>query len=205
MSEELNLNDYMRDAHGRLVPKSMIPEIDQERHKLVCEIADAAKSLQLKIADFKARAMGDVQAFVELSAEKYDVILGGRKGNTSLVSFDGKTKVQIAISEHLTFDERLKAAKALVDECITEWADGSRDEIKTIIMDAFQVDKEGRLNTSRILGLRRLAIDDEKWLRAMNAISDSMQVVGSKSYLRIYERVSPDDRWAPVALDIAVL
>ena len=144
MSKTVNLDDFMKDAHGRLVPKSMVPEIDQARHSLVNEIAEAAKNLQRSMVEFKARAMGDVQAFVDLSAEKYDVVLGGRKGNTTLVSFDGRTKVQIAIGEHLTFDERLKAAKALIDECITAWAQSSRDEIKTIVMDAFQVDKEGK-------------------------------------------------------------
>ncbi|BBO78596.1 sulfate transporter [Desulfosarcina widdelii] len=205
MSETLKMDDFMMDARGRLVPKTMIPEIDRERHDLVNEIVDAAKNLQKAMVEFKARAMGDVQAFVDLSAEKYDVVLGGRKGNTSLVSFDGRLKVQIAINEHLTFDERLKAAKALIDECITAWAEGSRDEIKTIVMDAFQVDKEGKLNTGRIIGLRRLAIDDSNWLKAMEAISDSMQVVGSKTYLRVYERASADDRWVPVALDLAAL
>jgi len=67
------------------------------------------------------------------------------------------------------------------------------------------VDKEGKLNTGRIIGLRRLAIDDPNWLRAMEAISDSMQVVGSKSYLRVYERAVSDDKWSAVSMDLAVL
>ena len=113
-------------------------------------------------------------------------------------------KVQLAISEHLSFDERLQAAKKLIDECLTDWTGDSRDEIKTIVLDAFQVDKEGRINTGRILGLRRLPIDDARWLKAMQAIADSMQVVGSKTYLRIYERVA-DGRYIAIALDLAAL
>ena len=131
--------------------------------------------------------------------------LGGQKGNVSLVSFNGRLKVQVAISEHLAFDERLKAAKVLIDQCLTGWTADSRDEIKTIVLDAFQVDQEGRLNTARILGLRRLPIDDARWLRAMAAIADSMQVVGSKSYFRAYERSGPDGRWTAIALDLAAL
>ena len=205
MTETVNLDDFMADARGRLVPKRMIPEIDRERHDLVLEIVDAARKLQKEMFAFKLRAMGDVQAFVELSAEKYDVSLGGRKGNVTLVSFDGRRKVQIAIAEHITFDERLKAAKKLIDECLTSWTDSGRDEIKLIVMDAFQVDRDGCLNVRQILGLRRFEIGDEKWLRAMEAISDSIQVMGSKSYLRVYERSGPDGRWSPIPLDLAAL
>ncbi len=205
MTETLSPNDFMEDAKGRLVPKSLVADIDQSRSDLVVEIVVSAKKLQASLIEFKARAMGDVQAFIDLSAEKYGATIGGTKGNVTLTSFDGKTKVQISIAEHLVFDERLQAAKALVDECLTAWTEGSRDEIKAIVNHAFQVDKEGNLNIGRILGLRRLKIKDEKWLRAMEAISDATQVVGSKSYLRMYERVHPDLRWSAVALDLAAI
>jgi len=205
MPETLNANDFMEDARGRLVPKSIVPEIDRERDALVREIVDAAKKLQRKMTEFKFRSMGDVHAFVELSAEKYEVRLGGHKGNITLVSFDGRLKVQISIAEHVSFDERLKAAKKLIDECLTSWTDNGRDEIKILVLDAFQVDKDGCLNVRQILGLRRFEIEDEKWQRAMEAISDSIQVMGSKSYLRVYERMAADGRWEPVPLDLAAL
>ncbi len=205
MADTLKHEDYMEDSRGRMVPKGLVDEIDQQRDSIVRELVASAKALQAAMCQFKDQAMGDVQAFVELSAEKYNVQLGGRKGNVTLVNFDGRLKVQVAISEHLAFDERLKAAKKLIDECLTSWTQDSRDEIKTLVLDAFQVDKEGRLNTSRILGLRRLSIDDQRWLKAMGAIADSMQVVGSKSYFRVYERTGPDDRWSAIALDLAAL
>jgi len=201
---EVNMDDYMVDAQERLVPLGLVSDIDKARNDLVKDLVSKARDLQKAMYAFKCSAMGDVQAFVELSAEKYDVSIGGRKGNISLVSYDGKEKIQVAISEHLSFDERLQAAKKLIDECITNWTEGSRDEIKALINDAFQVDKEGRINTGRILGLRRLEIQDQRWLKAMQAISDSLQVVGSKTYIRIYER-SLNDKWTPLSLDLAAL
>ncbi len=202
---ELNKDDFMEDAKGRLVPKSMVDEIDQERDSLVRELFTAAETLQKNMKEFKVRSMGDVSAFIDLSAEKYGVHLGGNKGNVSLISYDGTKKIQVAISEHISLDERLKAAKALIDECLTDWTEEGRDEIKVIVMDAFQVDKEGRLNVRQIIGLRRYEIDDEKWLRAMEAIGDSIQVVGSKSYIRFYERKFPEDKWRQVSMDLAAL
>ncbi len=193
---------YMKDAQDRLVPVESIRQIDRERDTLVNEIVDQAKGLAGTIANFKVKTLQDVQAFVELSAEKYNAKLGGRVGNVTLTSFDGRYKVVRSIDEHQIFDERLQAAKALVDECITEWSAGSRAELRTLINGAFQVDKQGRLNVNRILSLRRLDIADERWQQAMTAIGESLQTVGSKPYLRIYERQT-DGGYKPLPLDVA--
>lgn len=194
--------DYKEDAQGRLVPISSIRQIDLERDALVNEIIVAAKLVAGSIAEFKGRTLADIGAFVELSAEKYNAKLGGQKGNVTLASFDGRFKIQRSIDEYQVFDERLQAAKQLIDECITEWAAGSRPELHTLINDAFQVDKQGRINVNRILSLRRLNIDDERWKQAMLAIGESLQVVGSKTYIRIYERQA-DGGYKPLPLDVA--
>ena len=67
--------------------------------------------------------------------------VGGNKGNVTLMSYDGRLKIQRNIAENISFDERLQAAKQLIDECLEEWTEGSRDEIKVIINNAFHVDK----------------------------------------------------------------
>lgn len=194
---------YKQDSHGRLVPIESIKEIDLMRDDLVTEIVTQAKQVHEALAAFKNKAFGDVRAFVELSAEKYGARIGGRKGNVSLLSFDGKYKVLIANQDHIVFDERIQAAKSLIDECIKGWTAGASMEIKALIDRAFEVDKEGRLNTGRILTLRRVNISDPRWQEAMKAISDSVQVVGSKSYVRVYCRKSETDEYEQMALDIA--
>lgn len=194
---------YMTDAQGRLVPLSTVRAIDIERDKLVGEIVAKARVLNGQIAKFKTAVFGDIAAFVELSAEQYGAKIGGQKGNVTLMSYDGRYKVLRSIAERLTFDERLQAAKSLIDECITDWSQGSRPEIQVLVNNAFQVDKEGNINTGRVLGLRRLEIADSRWQRAMTAIGEAVQVVGSKSYVRIYERIGDSGEYQPIALDVA--
>jgi len=195
----------MQDAQGRLVPEGSVKDVDKARDSLVREIAGKAMALREAMKGFRDDVMGDVAAFVQLSAEQYGAKVGGNKGNLTLTSYDGRFKVQRSIAETLVFDERLQAAKELIDECITEWTEGSRDELKALINDAFQVDKEGRINTGRVLSLRRLKINDDRWQRAMQAVSDSLQVAGSKAYLRIYVRRDGDGKYEPVSLDLAAL
>lgn len=194
---------YKLDAQGRMVPISMIRPIDQARDALVLEIVTKAKALAEQVATFKHGSFSDIAAFVELSAEQYKIKLGGEKGNVSLLSFDGRYKVQRAIQETLIFDERLQAAKALIDACLQRWSMGAAPEIKVLINDAFQVDKSGNINTNRVLGLRRLDINDDEWLRAMKAIGEAVQVSGSRSYIRVYERVGDTDKYVPISFDMA--
>lgn len=197
---------YLQDSAGRLVPETKIKPIDLARDALVRELATKAEKLSAALAEFKRTVFEDVYAFVDLSAEQYGATFRGRqgKGNLTLSSYDGALKVQVAIAERLTFDERLQAAKALIDECIHEWTSGSSDEIKALIAGAFQVDKEGKINTGRVLGLRRLDIDAPKWQAAMTAISDSLQVTGSKEYVRFYVRIGKD-AYRQILLDLAAV
>ena len=199
---EIDLNRYRQDAKGNLIPLENIKETDLLRDELVMEIVAKAQAVRDNIAKFKQSAMDDIAAFAQLSAEKYGAKLGGAKGNIRLMSFDGAYRIALAMQDTLTFDERLAAAKALIDECINEWTAGSRPELKALINDAFQVDKEGNISTTRVLGLRRLSIDDEKWHRAMDALSDSVQVQTSKPFVRVYRREA-NGEYSLMSLDIA--
>ncbi|PVX80029.1 DUF3164 family protein [Paraburkholderia unamae] len=196
---------YVTDARGRLVPEAMVKPVDQLRDQTIGSLIGEAKRLQSALAEFKNRTFTDIAAFVETSNEQYGVKVGGNKGNITLITFDGRYKIVRQIAEHIQFDERLQAAKELIDECIREWTAGSSDKIKALINEAFQVDKEGNVNTGRILGLRRLAIEDPKWATAMRAIVDSIRITGSKPYVRFYERDEGTEQYRPISLDLAAI
>ncbi len=200
--EEKTPEGYMKDGQGRLVPDSMVKPVDKARDEIVMEIVEEALKVAGSVSSFKHKALGDIAAFVELSAEEHGVKMGGEKGNVTLRSFDGEYKIIRAIDEYMSFDEQLQVAKVLIDECIHEWSAGSRSEIKVLINSAFQVDKEGRINTNRILSLRKLNIEDPKWLNAMKIIGESLQVDGSKTYIRIYKR-GADGKYEHISLDVA--
>ncbi|MDX1491301.1 MAG: DUF3164 family protein [Pseudohongiellaceae bacterium] len=194
---------FKLDTKGRLAPIESIKPIDLARDELVMDIVAKAQEISDQLAATKKSIHDDIDAFVEMSAEQYDVKLGGSKGNVSLLSFDGRYKVLLARHDHIVFDERLQAAKKLIDECLQEWSKGAHKGLIVMIDDAFRTDRNGELRTARILALRRHDIDDERWSKAMDAISDALQVVGSKSYIRVYERIADTDNYRQIPLDIA--
>lgn len=187
-ASNFNPNDYMQDAKGNLVPKSKVKPLDKLRDETVRNMFDIAKTLSNDMAIVKDKLLKLFDDFCQLSAAEHNKTWGGTKGNTTLTSYDGSVRVQLAIAECIHFDERLQIAKSLIDECIHEWSAGANDNIKALINNAFQVDKQGKINTGRVLNLRRLDIADEKWLQAMQAISDSIQVTNTKEYIRFHQR-----------------
>ncbi|ABM34667.1 DUF3164 family protein [Paracidovorax citrulli] len=195
---------YWADAEGALIPVSKIKDIDKDRHRTVSDLCEAAKKQRDELISFKTAAMLELSEFINRSLAEYDVKTGGKKGNVTLFSFDGRYKVVRQVQDTLMFDERLMAAKVLIDECIQGWSKGSNANIKVLVNDAFQVDQQGKINKDRVLGLRRLKIEDETWRRAMDAISDSIKVASSKPYIRFYER-DASDAYRPIVLDVAAL
>lgn len=204
MEERLIPEGYRENARGCLVPEAQIKEIDKARDELVLEKIAKVKAMQEKLRNLKLEMMGDIAAFVELSAERYGVKVGGDKGNVTLQSFDGHYRIKRQTSETIAFDEGLRAAKALIDECLEEWSRNSPSPLRVLVEQAFQINKEGRINTNAILSLRRHKIEDARWQRAMQAIGDSLQILDSKAYVRFYER-DEQGRYNAIPLDIAAL
>lgn len=202
---EYDKKKFKEDSRGALVPLNLVKEIDITRDDLIIEIVKRSEELNKILNEFKVKAMADIQAFVDLSAEKYEVKIGGTKGNVTLISYDGRYKVSRSINDYIVFDERLQVAKQLIDECIKRWSgEGMNEYLKVIVDSAFQVDKTGNISVERILTLRRHDIKDPQWLKAMEAISDSITVTGSKAYIRIYKR---DDagKYHQINLDLAAI
>ncbi|HYH17605.1 MAG TPA: DUF3164 family protein [Azospirillum sp.] len=193
------------DAKGARWPSSLVKPIDKLRTDLVNRAIQRAKGLRETMATFKADTMAEIAAFVELSAAEYDTAMGGKKGNLTLRSFDGLREVRVQVADRLAFDERLQVAEKLVGECVADWSAEARPELKLLVQSAFKTDKEGNVSTGAVLALRRIAIDDERWHRAMKAIADGIVSTGSKSYVRFYERDTPEGQERAISLDLAKL
>ena len=200
--EIINDKEYMRDSQGRLCPVESVSELDKMRDSTVMELVAKAESLSGVLAQAKREMLETIETFCQISADQYNVKASGDKGNVSLLSFDGQFKVQRAIQDSIAFDERLGVAQAIISEVLRDLTDGSSSDLRALVESAFQVNKDGQVSTARILGLRRVKISHPRWADAMRALSDSIQPVYSKAYVRVYKR-DGNGGWQPVPLDIA--
>lgn len=200
--ETINNQEYMRDSLGRLCPAESVSELDKLRDSTVMELVHKAESLSGVLAQAKSDMLETIEAFCQISADRFQVKLGGEKGNVTLVSFDGQFKITRAMQETLAFDERLSVARAIISEVLRDLTDGSSSDLRALVESAFQVNKDGQVSTARILGLRRVKISHPRWSDAMQALSESVQPLFSKAFVRVHRR-DANGGWQPIPLDIA--
>ncbi len=203
--EDAALDGYMKNAAGHLVPRAQVREQDLLRDETARRLAGKAIALSAQLKAFKAEALGDVMDLVRIAGERYDVVLGGKKGNVSITSYDGKYKIQRSVADRIEFTEEIEAAKKLLNQCIANWSEGANPHIRVIVGRAFATDNKGQLKTASVLDLMRVDIDDPQWQRAMQAIRDSIQTTGTAIYVRVYQRESESGQYKAVPLDMAAL
>jgi hypothetical protein len=63
------------------------------------------------LAEFKSNAWEEIQTFLSLSSEQHKVSWGGKKGNISLATYDGRYKLQMAVNDTIQFNEKLQWRK----------------------------------------------------------------------------------------------
>lgn len=195
-----NEKEFMVNAQGSYVPIENVKPIDKLRDDLVRSLMVKTKEVQKIIERHRFDCWDDIRAFLQLSAQEHGVEFGGKKGNITLLSYDGKYKVVIANQDYISFNEKLQIAKELIDECIKKWSSGASANLIALLNDAFKVDKQGKISTDKILGLRRLEINDATWNEAMKAIGDSVTIEDSKRYIRFYERRDSDGKYEHISL-----
>jgi len=204
-TEEISGVRYVRKPKGELVVYSSIKPEHIEEDELVRRLALDAAEANAVLQQLREKTFAEVSALRALLAEKYGVKRRGKKGNITLATVDGSLRLTIAIGDTLTFGPELEVAKELIDECIRRWSEGSNNNIRALVDQAFQVDKNKGLNVDRILGLRRLKIEDESgdWEKAMNIIGDSIRTLSSKEYARFYRVDKDTGADLPIKLDLA--
>jgi hypothetical protein len=200
---DVNGSWYLTDAKGSLVPIGMVKAQDLLMDELVRSMVGKATWLSAALGSFKEHAFEGVGEFQALLAQEYDTNIGGKRGNITLTSYDGCARIQVAVADLIQLGPELQVAKELIDECLREWSADSGEEIRALVDRVFAVDKEGQISHAGLFMLLRVPIVDERWLRGMKAIRDSMRIVGSREYVRFYTRPTPKATWRAIAMDLA--
>lgn len=205
--EVIGGHDYMRDGRGALMSVSAIKPADKLQDEMVRKVIGFALGLSSQVARFKEHTMGDVLSFDQLLEQQYKVVKRGNrpegKGNRTYMSYDGLFRVTIQVADTIDFGPELQIAKALLDECMIEWSADARPEIRSIITRAFNTAQEGKVNRSDIFMLLRIESEDERWVRAMEAIRAAMRVVSRKEYVRFGMRPNAKATWSSITIDLA--
>ncbi|MDD5276756.1 MAG: DUF3164 family protein [Methylovulum sp.] len=198
----VDLSKYRKNSQGHLVPLEDIPEIKLQRDDLVRELVNQAVDYRVALEAFKLQAENDIEAHIELAADQFDVKLGSDKGNLSLSSLDGQYQVKISTERLIQFDENIEAAKKCMDDYL-EKATQADKNLRKLLKSIFHVNDAGNLDAKKLLMLDKLDIDDDNWKKAMAIIQKAKDTSQTKRYMRFYQRVGKERKWAQISLNFS--
>lgn len=204
---------FWRNAAGHLIPVDQVSDLDRMKDDLAKTLVAQAETIASGLEAFQMKSLSEMTAAKALMLETYGVKVGGARGGFSIKSFDGEVEVELAVADNISFGSELLAAKALIDTCIAGWdTDGQTDpRLRALVDHAFQVNKKGRIDTKRVLGLRKLpmkdraGVPDPTWARAMEAVTDALIVDHTATYVRYYRRNPATGRREQISLNAAAM
>jgi len=196
-----NDSGHWLNGTGEAVPQKYVPMIDRKRDGMVERLMKQAEALSEKLSAFRETIDTEVGKFLGEAAKQHNLVLN-EGGNYWFTGFSGDIRLEIKVGKLIDFDERLKFAKQKIDDCIERWSEGANDKLKLVVFDAFKTDAKGRLDTKRILGLRKLEIKDAVWEEAMELIGKAITITGTKTYVNFHRR-DEHGEWKGVCLDMA--
>lgn len=196
---------WVLNDKGQMVTAASIKPQTALEDQMVRKVLEYAVQLANQIRRFRNHVFADAETFQALLLEKYEITKRGArgKGNVTFTSVDGLLKFQIAIGERIAFGPELAVARAAFAECIADWSEGARDEMRVLVDQAFEADKEGNVSREAVFRLLRVEFEDPRWKAGQNAIRDSIRIVGSKAYPRFSVRDNVESPWRSVPIDLA--
>ncbi|WP_416305181.1 DUF3164 family protein [Neptunicella sp. SCSIO 80796] len=193
---------FMFDAEGNLMRRDKIKPQDFDRDVIVKDLFRDALLVSDEMRRLANKLQTRIAEFVSHSLAEYSKNIGGKKGNVTLYSFDRSIKIERSRQDKIAFNERLLAAKQIIDSCIKRWSKGSNKNLQAIVQGAFKTDKSGRFSAAKVLSLRQHKIDDSEWQSAMKALADAIEVDRTAEYFRVYYRIESGS-YVQLPLDMA--
>ena len=194
---------YRRNSRGDLVREANVTEINRRMDAVVRRIHAAGQSLSEQLWRFRMAALAEIWEFRDWVVESNGGRIGGRKGNITLTSYDGRERVQLAQAERVEAGIEILAAQAILEECVDAWSKGSGLNLQALVDQAFKRDAMGCLSVSHLLRLRRVEIDHPRWRDLQRTIADALRPVGVAEYVRLHRRPTPEQPWEQVPLHLA--
>ena len=205
-AEQQPLPDHLENSYGQMIPTARIRDDIVFRHQTATALIAGARGLHEFMRTRKEQFFDDVDAFIDLTLERYKARLGGRRGGIVITNFNETMKVEVSTADYLRVNEAITAAQALMNEVLDDVGEGANDDVRALLANAFVRDeKTGRLNIQRLQETRRVKLSHPKWQDVQNAIADSLEWAGSRRYIRFHVRKDANARWEQINLNFSSL
>lgn len=196
---------FWTDETGNIVQTSRLTTAEKLMEKNTERIYKRSVEINELLKKFKY----DIQQWCDevyqsyLNEKKLD---NKTKGNFTFYNFNRTFKVEININDRIEFDELgIQSARQLLEEFLQDNVQTKDDVIRQLILDAFST-RNGNLDTKKVLNLIRYRskIKNDKFLRAIELLEESIRKPSSKTYFRVFAK-NEQGKWESIELNFSAL
>lgn len=191
------------DHRGNEVPRIYVPVEEVKTELQIAKIYNKAEKLSTALKMYKAEAFEIADAIYGEMLKNANITATDRKGNYSLTSFDKTVKIEVNVSNSISFDSNITLAQEKLNEFIRTKTEGVDQDLSILVNQAFTT-RKGRLDKARIFDLMQLNIKGQLWADAMELIRKSITTNSSVRYMEISSK-DDEGRYIPVKLNFASL
>lgn len=178
-----------KDESGRNIPVDYVSPSSRLKERSASRILNQSVRINKELDAFKkevSKICNDIfkTTMKELNAK------ADHKGNFTWFNFDRSVKIEVSISDRITFDDlTIQACKDKLDEFLDKNIDSKVEFLKDLITDTFSTTR-GNLDAKKVMSLLKYQskIKDPLFLEALGLLSDAIRRPDSKTYFRVWKR-----------------
>lgn len=148
----------------------------------------------------KRQVRDSFKAALDIKAKLYGIKDG--QESHQYISKDGKMRIRIGYNSLDNYDDTVETGIAMVKEYLSELGDSENaQQAVKLALSLLTKDKKGNLKASRIMTLRKHAIEsgNEKFIEGVDIIMSAYKPIESKEYIRA-EKKNDEGIWMAVPL-----
>lgn len=186
--QQKGTDNLWTDESGQQIPYNRTTKVERLHERSAAKIAREAINLNKRLNTFN-------NVITELSNEAYEAFMDSKevkkvtKGNYTWYNFDRSIKIEINVNEPIKFDElTITAAKEKLDTFLDRNITSKNEFIKQMVIDAFETQRNGQLDTKQVLKLTRYEtkVKNELFSEAIKLIREAIRRPKSKTYRRVW-------------------
>jgi len=203
VKKQTSKNKFWQDEQGIEIPYSRITPLERKMENKSFQLAKKSVELHNRLASFKQEVANICQEIYEqFMAEKN--ITKKQKGNFTWYNFNRSIKIEVSINERIEFDDMaIEAAKAKLNEFLSNNIETKDEFIKQLVMDSFETSR-GKLDTKKVMSLVRYKskIKAPLFQEAVALIEEGIRRPDSRMYFRIWQK-SQNGSWQLIDLNFS--
>ncbi len=194
------------DESGTKIPYNRTTKVERLHERSASKAVKAALDVNKRL-----QALNDL--LTDLSQEAYDAYMLSKgiskktKGNYTWYNFDRSIKIEINVNEPIVFDSlTITAAKEKLDEFLDNSIESKNEFIKPMVIDAFEAQRSGNLDTKQVLKLTRYEdkVKSPLFSEAIKLIREAIRRPRSKTYRRVWIK-GEDGKYHNIELNLSSL